>query len=452
MTVLYHSGHLGHRKIEEVVNVICYHSGSKGRLAKESLEYLQQQLGTEGLPTDMAAIMLQGRSRLITYAEIINETLLIDEVRVLSDMHPKLALDSGAFSVMNIGATIDIDEYAAFLVEHGGMFTWYANLDVIPKDTSETFQAATDSLRNLEYLESEYGLEPMGIFHFGEPIEFLERLQDGRKYIGLGGLVGVPRASRMPWLETVFAAVADGVEVHGYGIGDEVVLKAFPWYSVDSTNWLTACRFGTWPPDPGQEMKQVGKSMWPEYKSGIYTLTARVLPWVEYLDAMCAALDPKYEGKEDEDQASLFQTTSMDRGREQGPQNIGPAAAVWPGDDHVKAKRMADIIAQGPRPTPARAMTLPTRRKKKTRKGTRVAAMKPKPKPVAIIHKTPEQIAQTRKDLDRLREQTIAKEKAAEPIAHDAGKYDHLRCICSALGRNDECPRHGTNGTEVGHG
>jgi hypothetical protein len=435
--ILYHSGQLGHRKIEEVINVIMYHSGSKGRLADESLKFLQAELGTTGLPTDMAAIMLQGRCRLITYAEIINETLLMKEVEVLIDMHPKLALDSGAFSVMNSGITIDIDVYAKFLKEHGGMFTWYANLDVIPIDDTHTVAAAQASLDNLLHLENNHGLTPMPIFHFGEPIEFLDRLQEGRTHIGLGGLVGVPRASRLPWLETVFGHVNEGVRVHGYGIGDEVILKGFPWHSIDSTNWLTACRFGTWPP----------------FHSGIYTLTARVLPWVEYLDGMCAALDSEYEGKEDEDQASLFKTTSMDRTREQGPQNIGPAAAVWPGDDFEKGKRAADLIAQGPRPTPKVAVKVPPRKPQRTRAAT---APRRRTKPVAVVVPvkvlTDEEKDQRRRDMDAHRAQQIAKEKATKPKPfEDAGKHDGVRCTCSPLGRNNECPRHGVNGTEVGH-
>jgi hypothetical protein len=433
--ILYHSGHLGHRKIEEVINVIMYHSGSKGRLADESLEFLQAQLGTDGLPTDMAAIMLQGRSRLITYAEIVNETLLMDEVKVLSGMHPNLALDSGAFSVMNSGITIDIDVYAEFLKQYRELFTWYANLDVIPIDDSHTVEAGQASLDNLVHLENEHGLTPMPIFHFGEPIEFLDQMQEGRDHIGLGGLVGVPRASRMPWLETVFQHVNDGVRVHGYGIGDEVLIKGFPWDSVDCTNWLTACRFGSWPP----------------FHSGIYTLTARVLPWVEYLDAMCSAMGSEYQGKEEEDQASLFKTTSMDRTRDQGPQNIGPAAAVWPGDDFEKGERAAELIAQGPRPTPAVAVKVPPRKKKTRAVSAPKRRVKPKPVAPPVIKRTPEQEAKQRADLDRLRQETIAREEALKPAEHDAGANDYVRCTCSPLKRDLDCPRHGTEGTEVGH-
>ena len=438
--ILYHSGHLGHRKIEEVINVIMYHSGSKGRLADESLEFLQAQLGTDGLPTDMAAIMLQGRSRLITYAEIINETLLMDEVKVLSGMHPKLALDSGAFSVMNSGITIDIDVYAEFLKQYRELFTWYANLDVIPIDDTHTVEAGQASLDNLVHLENEHGLSPMPIFHFGEPIEFLDQMQEGRNHIGLGGLVGVPRASRMPWLETVFDHVNEGVRVHGYGIGDEVLIKGFPWDSVDCTNWLTACRFGSWPP----------------FHSGIYTLTARVLPWVEYLDAMCAAQDEAYTDKttdQEDPQNTLFKTASMDRSREQGPQNIGPAAAVWPGDDFEKGKRAAELIAKGPRPTPKVAVKLPPR--KKTKRRTSVAVPKRKTKPVTVPVKpmTEEELEKSRAELKALRERTIAREEELNPTPRtdDAGKHDMIKCTCSAMGRNNECPRHGVNGTEVGH-
>jgi hypothetical protein len=178
-----------------------------------------------------------------------------------------------------------------------------------------------------------------------------------------------------------------------------------------------------------------------------------VLPWVEYLDGMCAALDPDYEGKENEDQASLFQTTSMDRTREQGPQNIGPAAAVWPGDDFEKGKRAADLIAQGPRPTPKVAVKVPPRKPKRTRAAT---APRRRAKPVAVT--VPTKVMTDgerdtyRREMDKRHAEEIAKRDAAKPKpVEDAGKHDGVRCTCSPLGRSNECPRHGVNGTEVGH-
>lgn len=158
-----------------------------------------------------------------------------------ADTHPEVFADSGAFSALTQGAPIDLHQYARWLQANERHFAVYANLDVIGDGEA----AAEGTWQNQRVLEDEYGLRPLPVFHAGEPWSALERyLEAGYRYIALGGLVGRPRNSIMPWLVSCFRR-AEGVAVfHGFGLTSWEPLKALPWYSVDSSSWGSGYRYG----------------------------------------------------------------------------------------------------------------------------------------------------------------------------------------------------------------
>lgn len=156
---------------------------------------------------------------------------------------PVVFADSGAYSALTQGAAIDLDEYAAWLQENGAWFEVYANLDCIG-DAKSTW-------RNHLKLEAK-GLRPLPVFHYGEPFSWLNRYADaGYRYLALGGLVGASPERLMPWLVQCFKwaaarAQADGCSYvfHGFGITSVPVLASLPWYTVDSSTWGAAYRYG----------------------------------------------------------------------------------------------------------------------------------------------------------------------------------------------------------------
>lgn len=145
--------------------------------------------------------------------------------------------DSGAHSARTLGIHLDTDLYGAWLRKWHRHFTIYANLDVIygPEAT----------YANQQSLEQQ-GLSPMPVFHTGEPFRWLERyLDEGYTYIALGKLLGNPWSKIGPWLDRCFR-LADGRAVfHGFGLTAWPAIRAFPFYSVDSSSWTGAFRFGT---------------------------------------------------------------------------------------------------------------------------------------------------------------------------------------------------------------
>ena len=89
-------------------------------------------------------------------------------------------LDSGAFSVWNMGKTIDIYKYIEFIKEND--IEIYFNLDVI---------GDVEGTKKNQKIMEDNGLNPIPVFHYGEPFEYLDWLvEQGYTYIGIGGTVG----------------------------------------------------------------------------------------------------------------------------------------------------------------------------------------------------------------------------------------------------------------------
>ena len=154
--------------------------------------------------------------------------------------YPEVFADSGAFSAASQGAQINIPDYAAWVKRWAHLFTTYANLDVIGDPD------ATD--RNQKALE-DLGLEPLPVFHTGSDMAHLEKLVERYQYIALGGMVPFMRFPKriMPWLIKCFKLAQGRAVFHGFGATSWTVVKALPWYSVDSSSWGSGFRYGEVP-------------------------------------------------------------------------------------------------------------------------------------------------------------------------------------------------------------
>lgn len=163
----------------------------------------------------------------------------------------KVFLDSGAFTAWSKGKVIDIDKYGEYLKEHGHKFTVYANLDVIGNEI--------DTLTNQKYLEETYKVKPLPTIHYGADLETLEMYAKEYDYIALGGLVPYAKEPILlrNWLNKCFKILYPfiknkGLKVHGFGVGSAEILKKYPFYSADSSGWLSGGKFGTvvtWVPE-----------------------------------------------------------------------------------------------------------------------------------------------------------------------------------------------------------
>lgn len=149
-----------------------------------------------------------------------------------------LLLDSGGFVARTRGVPIALQTYISYINRHDVKYAF--NLDT--NDLKET-------LSNQQILEKETKAYIIPIYHLSDYLENRELLQDFTSkypYISVGGVAGEnsPISLQEEFYRYVFRHTLDKTKVHGLGITAQPMLERYPWFSVDSTSWLSAARFG----------------------------------------------------------------------------------------------------------------------------------------------------------------------------------------------------------------
>lgn len=142
-----------------------------------------------------------------------------------------MMLDSGAYSVMSTGAKVDLEEYIDFASEHRRGYSKIVNLDVISGDVSARVD---EGLRNLQRMR-DAGLDPMPVFHQGEPWSVLTDLASCG-HIGLGFQRPIKCAEE--FLDECFSRIPAGVYVHGFAMANEKYSGVYPFAAVDTATWV----------------------------------------------------------------------------------------------------------------------------------------------------------------------------------------------------------------------
>lgn len=172
-----------------------------------------------------------------------------------------LILDSGAFTAWNSGKSVDVVEYANWIheVKDKGKRVVAVNLDVIPGEVGRTStkeeraQGMKDSIANADYLRSR-DIEVMEVFHQDEPLIFLDTLLDRLPPDGILGISprnDVNVKEKLKWQEIVLRhlyqkrGIKNLPKTHGLAVTSMRMMKQFPYYSVDSSTWSSAMRYGT---------------------------------------------------------------------------------------------------------------------------------------------------------------------------------------------------------------
>lgn len=151
----------------------------------------------------------------------------------------KWFLDSWAFSAKTLWIKIDINEYIEFIKKNKQYFEVYANLDVIWD------AEATD--RNQKIMEAQW-LKPLPTYHMWEPKEFFEELVHNYGYIWIWWLVPYARQPKKieQCLNYCFHYIFKNklkTKFHWRGMTNPNFMKTYPFYSVDSTWWLSWWKF-----------------------------------------------------------------------------------------------------------------------------------------------------------------------------------------------------------------
>ena len=150
--------------------------------------------------------------------------------------------DSGAFSAMSTGEPIDRDAFHAWAKKWQHHLYWIAGLDVIG-DAKGTFQNWMAAKRE--------GLDLVPTLHYGESPETMNQyVEQGATFLGLGGMVPYKSEPKrlMRWCLSMHRYARDNhpeVRFHGWGTTHSLLVDGLPWWSVDSSGFASAFRFGT---------------------------------------------------------------------------------------------------------------------------------------------------------------------------------------------------------------
>lgn len=178
-------------------------------------------------------------------------------MRLLNGYAPEhMIIDSGAFSVWSNGGTIDIDDYAKFCLDMQkalpNIDLNITNLDVLPGKwgfvpSQEQIDASAEKgWQNMLYLESK-GLKVIHVFHQHERFEVLDRLVEHSDYIGISPANDVSQKEKSAWMAQVYKRIRNKVRTHGFAVTSHRQLYKYPYYSADSSSWITPARYGRIP-------------------------------------------------------------------------------------------------------------------------------------------------------------------------------------------------------------
>ena len=179
-----------------------------------------------------AIIQSKGTKSLFSYYYLNKNNNSDDLLETSFENKHNIFLDSGAFSAYTKNVTIDIYEYCDFIYKYIDKITTYASLDVI-KNPEET-------LKNYKLMKDK-GLNPLITFHKGSSIGYLKEMVNENDYIAVGGMAGQKGSTlqKTKFLDKCFSIIKSDCKVHGFGYTSIKGLQRYPFYSVDSTNWLS---------------------------------------------------------------------------------------------------------------------------------------------------------------------------------------------------------------------
>jgi len=164
----------------------------------------------------------------------------LDELVALFKGRPlDLFADSGAYSAFTAGGKVSVEDYAAWVCRWHKYFTVVSAPDVI----GDAKQSLLDTEKMLKLVPSSVTVLP--VFHVGEDWSALQTCCDLSPYIALGGMVPHSHTLHLRgWLTQCFAKIPRAHRVHGFGMTNLNLLRAYPWASADSSSWTAGFRYG----------------------------------------------------------------------------------------------------------------------------------------------------------------------------------------------------------------
>ncbi len=146
-----------------------------------------------------------------------------------------LMLDSGAFTAWTKGISINMEELISFIEKIRPEFA--IQLDVIG-DEEATWKNYKKMMKKVNVLP---------VIHYMASEKHIKRVFE-HDYVCLGGLVPYAKKKKelKAWLDYIYSfKKAHEKRIHCLGITTQNILQKYPFYSADSTAWISATRHRT---------------------------------------------------------------------------------------------------------------------------------------------------------------------------------------------------------------
>lgn len=163
----------------------------------------------------------------------------------------KTFVDSGAFSAMNRGLEINVDDYIEFINTHHENLLAYCQWDYIPLKQELAEEYANKTWNNYVYMKERVkdSSKLVYCYHHMEDIKWLKQAIDsGVRLIAIGGIAKKSKKVRYEFLTQIEELIKqypnEEFVFHAFGMTAVDVLQRFKFItSADSSTWLYAPKF-----------------------------------------------------------------------------------------------------------------------------------------------------------------------------------------------------------------
>lgn len=158
-------------------------------------------------------------------------------------------IDSGAFSIWNKGAKVNIRDYRNFCLSAQQLINknWYIiNLDVIPNtgaNQKDINDVCKQSYENYLFLCEKLN-NVLPVHHYGDDYKWMEKYLAHTDYVCVSPANDTHDDIKIAYLNEIFKKLPDNIKVHALGYTSPSGLKNYPFFSVDSISYKSADMFG----------------------------------------------------------------------------------------------------------------------------------------------------------------------------------------------------------------
>jgi len=173
-------------------------------------------------------------------------------------MTTKIMLDSGAFSAWMKQKKISLNDYIQYIKKNEEYVDYIVNLDVIPGSFGKKNLSKKDIKKSAKLGWKNYkkiinsGINEskiIHVFHQDEDFKYLKQMMNKMDYIGISPANDRTTNEKIEWLNKCMKYILNKkgrpiIKFHGFAVTSLPLILKYPWYSIDSTSWVTFGRYG----------------------------------------------------------------------------------------------------------------------------------------------------------------------------------------------------------------